>query len=289
MRRSTLALGFLLVLSPRLAADALPPSFTYQGVLRKSGVLVSATCTFQFSVWDQSVGGVMFGSQSLPVSVGNGLFTVVLNSGGEMGNPFTGEARWLDIGVQCPPDIAPTPLGRVAATSHPYALGLIPGATVSGPTGAPMVTGLSPSIQGTGLLGAADSGASAWGVAAFSTEGLGLFAKSDGTGTAVFAKAADNTSTPNTALQLEGGALRVSGTVKPAFIFTTSVVSSGCASMANPLLDGNSDAIVMLTPRQDTGTVPATDVRALYNSGTWYVCSPSLGTGMKYDVLVINQ
>ncbi|HKC25711.1 MAG TPA: hypothetical protein VKF32_13255 [Thermoanaerobaculia bacterium] len=278
LARPVLALA-LLVCAPAVeAASPLANTFTYQGALRKSGVPVSATCDFQFGIWDQSAGGLQSGiTQSTSAPVTAGLFTAVLNTGGEFGgNPFAGDARYLDIAVRCPPDLGFTSLSRVLLQSTPYALGLAPGAESKGGVNTAF-TAVSTTLQGTGLLGQADSGANAWGTAGFSMEGIG-----------VLAHGGDNTSAPNVALEVNGGALKVSGSVRPAFIFTTDVVYSGCSNILDPLLDGDPNAILIVTPRQ-APTLPARDVWVLYSAGVWNLCSPSLATGMKYDILVIKQ
>jgi hypothetical protein len=59
--------------------------------------------------------------------------------------------------------------------------------------------------------------------------------------------------------------------------------------MSSPLFNGDSTAMIFVTPRQTTATLPATDVKVLYNSGIWSLCSPSLATGQSYNILVINQ
>src|SRR6185436_8110950 len=80
------------------------------------------------------------------VTVADGLFTVVLNTGSQFGpNAFNGEARWLAISVQCPGDpgyVALSPRQLITAT--PYALSLRPGAVVSGNNGGPSLSLLNP-------------------------------------------------------------------------------------------------------------------------------------------------
>jgi hypothetical protein len=144
-----------------------------------------------------------------------------------------------------------------------------------GPNGA---VGVSTAPQGTGVTGRCDNGANAWGVYGTSLTGIGVLANGN-----------DNSSSPNTALKINGGALAVGGTVKPAFVFETVVVSSGSSQINNALSDGDPNAILVVTPRQDTPTVPAVDVYVLYSSGHWYMHSPSLTPGMRYNILVIKQ
>jgi len=101
-------------------------AFTYQGQLRKNGVPVNATCSFQFSLFDgPGVGATQIGTTQTKsgVSVTNGLFTIPDLDFGS--GAFNGEARWLAIAVQCPGDSSHTTLSpRQALTPAPYALAL---------------------------------------------------------------------------------------------------------------------------------------------------------------------
>lgn len=87
------------IVQSELAAD----SFIYQGRLLDDGVPYNGTCDFQFSLWSEETSGQQIGitdQQSLPVSAG--LFMVTLNDDGDFGtNPFDGQARWLEIAVDC--------------------------------------------------------------------------------------------------------------------------------------------------------------------------------------------
>src|SRR5690606_5647436 len=117
------------------AQAALGSGFTYQGRLTQDGATVNDVCDMQFGLWDSETDGAQVGAtQTVPnVSVADGLFTVTLNAGGEFGAAaFTGEARWLALGVRCPAGsgdyagLAP----RQPITAAPYALSLMPGATL---------------------------------------------------------------------------------------------------------------------------------------------------------------
>jgi len=121
------------------ASTALSTGFTYQGQLAKGGSLVNEACDFQFSLWDGAgsgsppSGGTQV-SSTQPVSntnVTSGLFTVRLDFGS---SAFTGDARYLQIAVRCPAGSGnyTTLAPRQPLTAAPYALGLRPGATISG-------------------------------------------------------------------------------------------------------------------------------------------------------------
>jgi hypothetical protein len=177
---------------------ALGTAFTYQGQLKSGGNPVNGTCDFQFGLWDAATGGTQIGTTQTKtgVSVSNGLFTVQLDFGA---NAFQGDARWLQIAVQCAGDTSPTTLfPRQSLTPAPYALGLRPGAIISGtsyqvlkvmsnaPTGGipAVVTGeMLTAKDGVGVYGshinsAADAGgAGVWG-RTWSPKGSGV----EGTG-----------------------------------------------------------------------------------------------------------
>jgi hypothetical protein len=119
---------------------ALGTGFTYQGQLKSGGNPVNGTCDFQFGLWDAAgsgsppTGGNQIGSPQTKtgVSVSNGLFSIPDLDFGS--SAFTGDARWLQIGVRCPAGSGSyaTLSPRQALTAAPYALGLRPGAIISG-------------------------------------------------------------------------------------------------------------------------------------------------------------
>lgn len=95
-------------------------AFTYQGQLKRDGALVNATCDMTFTLYDAATGGTPAGGPiTMPVTVTGGLFTVVLDFGI---TPFAGEARWLEVAVQCPGDAGFTTLPRQPLTATPYTL-----------------------------------------------------------------------------------------------------------------------------------------------------------------------
>ena len=185
------------------ALAALGTSFTYQGQLKKDGNPVNVNCDFQFSLWDASSGGAQIGSAQTKanVAVSNGLFTTSL----DFGSVFTGNARWLAIAVRCPAGSGSytTLSPRQALTAAPYALGLRPGANVTGDiSGSILIVrntaagvfstgmyGQSDSTAGSGVYGyaSAASGA-AYGVKGFSNSpaGTGVYGLSNTSGTGVF-------------------------------------------------------------------------------------------------------
>lgn len=112
-------------------------SFTYQGELQDGDTPIDGVCDFQFSLWDALSSGTQIGSTQTnnAVSVSNGRFTILLNNLNQFGsNPFSGDARWLQIAVRCPAGSGgyTTLTPRQELTAAPYAHGLRPGAVVSG-------------------------------------------------------------------------------------------------------------------------------------------------------------
>jgi hypothetical protein len=257
-------------------------TFSYQGLLKINGQPYTGSCDIQFTLWngDPASGGISLGTVAAlpsPTGVSAGLFTTYV----DFGNQFQGDYREIEPQVRCPSGSGSyQSLGVQVIYPAPYALGLRPGTTISG-SAATALSAVSTSLHGTGLVGAANNGSNAWGVDGESNSGIG-----------VRAAGGDNASTPNTALNIYGGKLTVGGSnLKPAFIYTVGIVGGGCSPLSSPLFTGDPDAMLFVTPREVTLSTPspAKDVEVLYNAGFWYLCSPSLATGMTYNVLVINQ
>ncbi len=93
--RITLALGMLLICSAGVLAQQ---PFTYQGMLRSSGLPANGNHDFQFSLWTAATGGSQVGSTLTKsnVNVVNGLFSVEL----DFGNVWEGSDRYLQIAVR---------------------------------------------------------------------------------------------------------------------------------------------------------------------------------------------
>ncbi|MCA9958434.1 MAG: hypothetical protein KC443_05345 [Anaerolineales bacterium] len=132
-----LAQGDELSANPDAPVVAMDGSFTYQGELQDGNTLIDNVCDFQLSLWDAANGGAQVGSTQTSggVVVSNGRFAILLNNLNQFGsNPFSGDARWLEIAVRCPSGSGTytmlTP--RQALTAAPYAHGLRPGAVISG-------------------------------------------------------------------------------------------------------------------------------------------------------------
>jgi hypothetical protein len=98
-------------------------AFTYQGQLVTSSGPVTDTCDFQFMLYNALIGGFPVGGVQTvtETAVTDGVFSVQLDFGS---SHFTGQARWLEIGVRCPAGSGDydTMSPRQALTPVPYAL-----------------------------------------------------------------------------------------------------------------------------------------------------------------------
>ena len=143
------------------ASSPVSTTFTYQGRLDQDGEPVNGDCTMAFRLYDEPVGGGQVGDAlTLTVPISDGLFTVGL----DFGRVFTGTARWLGIGVQCPGDAGLTTLSpRHALTPAPYALAL-PGLwTEQNGTSPNLIGGYSGNYVAPGVVGASIGGGGASG------------------------------------------------------------------------------------------------------------------------------
>ncbi len=209
-----LSLGTAAAQGPESAGElgtqaALGTAFTYQGQLKNAGGPVNDTCDLQFSLWDAAgsgsppTGGTQIGiTQTLSVTVTNGLFTAVLNGGNEFGaNAFTGDERWLQIAVRCPAgNGAYTTLApRQALTAAPYALGLAPGTAINGSSASPLLSinngdAMGLSAQSLGSNGVQGTSASVIASGVYGENiggGYGVAGRTTGNGSAVFGDNAD--------------------------------------------------------------------------------------------------
>ena len=138
---------------------ALGTAFTYQGRLDDDGSAANGTYDFEFKLYDAGGGGGQVGSTITKgnIIVVDGLFTVELDFGD---SAFTGEARWLEIGVRAGSSTGAhtilTP--RQPLTPVPYALALPNLRTQSGATSPNIIGGYSGNSVTSGVEGATISG-----------------------------------------------------------------------------------------------------------------------------------
>ena len=112
----------LTLLSSLVTAAPLGTAFTYQGRLADGGVPAQGLYDLRFVVFDaaQDGSGISGVLTNAATPVANGLFTVTLDFGSGV---FTGDARWLEIGVRTNGGAAFAPLApRQPLTPAPHAL-----------------------------------------------------------------------------------------------------------------------------------------------------------------------
>ena len=106
-----------------LQCGAQGTAFTYQGRLNDGANPANGIYDLQFTIYDAASGGSTVAGPltNAPVSVSNGLFTVMVDFGASV---FTGPSRWLAIGARTNGSIsAHTPLTpRQPLTAAPYAV-----------------------------------------------------------------------------------------------------------------------------------------------------------------------
>lgn len=124
---SLLALAAIVTAAASRAVAVEDPIFTYQGVLKKNGVVVGSaagtTCTFDFGYFTAASGGAALDTQSdLPVVVRLGIFSVdlVLERAHAARAPL-----WMEVSVRCPGDGQSTILGRQPLRAAPFAIDTI--------------------------------------------------------------------------------------------------------------------------------------------------------------------
>lgn len=331
------------------AASALGSGFTYQGRLLDGASPANGVFDFQFVLYDEGTGGAQVGPivNRFGVAVVGGFFTVQLDFGGEA---FTGQARWLDVGVREAGSASffSTLSPRQPLTAVPYALYARAAALALPFGGTGSTTGtdslLSISQEGTGVAVAgtrtyagtvqgpavygmnAGAGAGVQGESSAS-EGVGARGLATGEagsgvqGSATGVRGAGgrfsgetgivaSASGSGAALELAGGALKVTGSVRPAFrhqVVTTGGGANLCGTngtvLESPLTDGNPDALLFVTHVSTGGaTASEGDARMLvlaYDPSTtcaagaqrWVVFATgsALAEGETFNVLVISQ
>lgn len=92
---------------PAVVADVTPQAtraFTYQGLLRASGLPLNGPCDLQFTIWNAaSAGTALSAAQTLTTNVTDGLFTVTLNDASQFPDSvLDGRAVWVEIAVRSP-------------------------------------------------------------------------------------------------------------------------------------------------------------------------------------------
>jgi hypothetical protein len=103
MKNILATLGLAAALAAGVHAAPMGTAITYQGRLNDGGHPANNLYDLTFTLHDDPVNVASVGTYIIlpAVPVTNGLFTVQLNANGEFGpSAFTGQARWLQIGVR---------------------------------------------------------------------------------------------------------------------------------------------------------------------------------------------
>jgi hypothetical protein len=123
MRNKLILFMMVVAWGAEVAGWAKGSSFTYQGHLKSGGSPVNGNYDMRFSLWDAVTNGNQLSGILIkaPVTVTDGLFTVMLDFGAEV---FDGSARWLEIGVWRHEDGGDYAVlnPRQSITAAPYAL-----------------------------------------------------------------------------------------------------------------------------------------------------------------------
>lgn len=134
----------VLSLTSQAHTEGLGTSFTFQGRLVKDGTPVTDTCSITLGLWDAVTLGSQKGNSPLgplAIVVNEGLFTVDLNFGPD---GINGDARWLEITVQCPGDTDSTTLvPRRLLNPAPHALAIPGHYSIQNPTSPNLIGGYS--------------------------------------------------------------------------------------------------------------------------------------------------
>jgi len=177
--------------APEAANALLGYEFTYQGKLENNGSPANGSFDFEFKLFDAAASSTQVGTTLARsgVAVSQGYFTVQLN----FGSPFTGTALWLEIAVRTAGGGVYTPLlPRQALNAAPYALGLVPGASIQGAIGNLYILSAQ-NTTGHAIEGVAGGGGR--GVVGRSNTGTGVYGYASGVNQSTKAVMGENDST----------------------------------------------------------------------------------------------
>ena len=148
---SLLLLAVVFSFSRESAVHAQGSAFTYQGRLIDQGARANGIYDFRFTLYDAEAGGTAIGSsRNYGTAVSNGLFTLTLDFGDE---PFTGPARWLEMGERTNGNGSFTTLfPRQALTATPYAIMANSASNLLGTLPAAQISGSLPATQLSGVI-----------------------------------------------------------------------------------------------------------------------------------------
>ncbi len=320
--------------SVAISKAVLATSIAYQGRLVDAGAPANGVYDLRFIAFDSEIGGTQFGQVVTreDVTVTNGLFTTQLDFGADV---FKGDQRWVELAVKPGSGGNFTVLSpRQPVSPVPYAL-YAKEAGVALPFGATgasaSITGLfsitqsdagvaiagrrtyAGSVDSPAVLGAnSGTGAGVQGESTFAS-GIGVLGSSTGaTGiggrfsgkTGVQASGAGEGAV---ALDLQNGAIKVSGATKPAFVHRASLANSSAnyTVIDHPLTNGDPNALLFITQVLNPGGgagfsfMPALGVQYLGATAPepfrnkWAIFTEDgttpIPTNVAFNVLVVKQ
>jgi hypothetical protein len=150
----------------------------------------NGTYTMTFRLYDMAIGGTALWTEVKSVFVGNGLFSTYLGQTTPLPlTSFDGRNLWLGIKVGADSEVTP----RVALSPAPYAIGLMPGAVISGNlSSAAGILRVYNSGQGAAVIGLSSKNTGAtYGVLAnaFSPDGYAVYGYTENGASALAANA----------------------------------------------------------------------------------------------------
>jgi hypothetical protein len=173
---------------PSQAGTQTPPRLFYQGRLwdDQARQWINGRQTLVFRIWDSQTGGrQLWTGTERDVIVSNGLLQVALDVQQAL---FNGRDLWLEVQVEGDADPM---VPRTELLPAPYALGLLPGATIDGETNTAVLRvfnrggrlglldmgshGIQASSGYTGTAGVYGSSAFGYGIQGISAESIGVF------------------------------------------------------------------------------------------------------------------
>lgn len=267
---SGIALGVALCTA---SGAAVPGLANFSGVATDSaGHRLSGPVSLALSYYDAPTAGNLLLTEAQPaVTATNGLFSTQLGGGtltagadSTLAGVFQNhDGVWIQIAVNADPPMTP----RVQVVAVPFALRA---ATADGLAG----------ISASNLL-TAD--------ATPQTE-VGNLTISPSTGAASALVAKGNGS--NAALEVDNGALKVSGPTPTAFVHTLTAANtvSATSTITNPLTDGDPTAMLFVT--RVGSSVSASPSGVSYVSGRWQINNTNFHSfiiGEQFNVLVIKR
>ena len=261
----------------------LGPSFTYQGYLQKDGSPVNGLCDINFSLWDAVTNGNQIGETLYHyfVTVTNGVFTREINTSGNFGaNAFTGQERYLEITVRCPAGSGTyTTLNtRQKITATPYAVSLVPNATISNTAGTPALnlwTSSGKALTANSLGGGSGS--------------YGVYATTNQTsGTGVYGEAMGGSEAYGVWGRSDVGRGVVGGSNSGIGVYGWTVNGIDVMAGGTGVISSTADTVIQLNPMQLVVRSDSTNTTVSYTADAEAWINNTSGTGEKYYMLPVQ-